>query len=121
MMAPVVLTRLRPASAVPRFLASVAVATALAVQAAPLSAAPRQATAAQSNAAPPRARTTLDLNAIIPLDPAVHTGVLPNGLRYYVRANPRPAKRVALRLAVKAGSLDEADEDRKSTRLNSSH
>jgi zinc protease len=46
----------------------------------------------------------------IPLDPAVHTGTLPNGLTYYVRQNPRPANRVSLRLAVKAGSLDEADD-----------
>ena len=46
----------------------------------------------------------------ISIDPAVRTGTLANGLRYFVRANARPAKRVALRLAVKAGSLDEADD-----------
>ena len=37
------------------------------------------------------------------------TGTLPNGLRYYVRKNARPEKRVMLQLAVKAGSVDETD------------
>src|SRR6478736_6614610 len=46
----------------------------------------------------------------IPFDAAVKTGTLPNGLKYYVRKNSRPANRVLLRLAVKAGSLDEADD-----------
>src|SRR5262245_21959544 len=46
----------------------------------------------------------------IPFDPAVRTGTLPNGLKYYVRKNGRPANRVLLRLAVKTGSLDEADD-----------
>jgi zinc protease len=45
--------------------------------------------------------------AVIPIDPAVKTGTLPNGLRYYVRRNSRPEKRVLLQLAVKAGSVDE--------------
>jgi zinc protease len=47
--------------------------------------------------------------AVIPLDKAVTTGTLPNGLRYYVRQNARPEKRVMLQLAVKAGSVDETD------------
>jgi zinc protease len=46
---------------------------------------------------------------VIPLDPAVRTGTLPNGVRYYVRQNARPEKRVMLQLAVKAGSVDETD------------
>ena len=50
------------------------------------------------------------LQDTIPLDPAVRTGRLPNGLTYYVRQNSRPANRVLLRLAVKTGSLDEADD-----------
>jgi zinc protease len=53
-----------------------------------------------------------DLAAPLPLDPAVRTGTLPNGLRWFVRRNARPEKRVALRLAVKAGSIDEADDQR---------
>ena len=46
----------------------------------------------------------------IPFDIAVRTAKLPNGLTYFIRQNPRPAKRVSLRLAVKAGSLFEADD-----------
>ena len=53
-----------------------------------------------------------DLNAPLPLDPAVRSGTLPNGLRWFVRRNGRPEKRVALRLAVKAGSIDEDDDQR---------
>jgi zinc protease len=46
----------------------------------------------------------------LPFDPAVRAGSLPNGLKYFVRKNARPANRVLLRLAVKTGSLDEADD-----------
>ncbi|HTI38462.1 MAG TPA: insulinase family protein [Vicinamibacterales bacterium] len=52
----------------------------------------------------------IPLQSPIPFDAAVKTGTLPNGLRYYVRRNARPANRVLLRLAVKTGSLDEADD-----------
>ena len=41
----------------------------------------------------------------MPVDPEVALGTLPNGLKYYVRPNPRPARRVELRLVVKAGSV----------------
>jgi zinc protease len=50
------------------------------------------------------------LSQTIPFDAAVRTGKLPNGLTYYIRKNTRPANRVLLRLAVKTGSLDEADD-----------
>src|SRR4051812_42097292 len=46
----------------------------------------------------------------IPFDAAVRTAKLPNGLTYFIRHNARPAQRVSLRLAVKAGSLFEADD-----------
>ncbi len=46
----------------------------------------------------------------IPFDAAVRTAALPNGLTYFIRQNPRPAQRVSMRLAVKAGSLFEADD-----------
>ena len=52
----------------------------------------------------------VNLQATLPFDAAVRTGTLPNGLTYYVRKNSRPANRVVLRLAVKTGSLDEADD-----------
>ena len=51
-----------------------------------------------------------NLQATIPFDAAVRTATLPNGLKYFVRQNSRPAKRLSLRLAVKAGSLFEADD-----------
>src|SRR4051795_9215777 len=46
----------------------------------------------------------------IPFDAAVRTAKLPNGLTYFIRANTRPAQRVSLRLAVKAGSLFEEND-----------
>ena len=42
----------------------------------------------------------------------MRTGLLDNGLRFLIRQNARPANRVMLRLAVKAGSIDEADDQR---------
>ena len=54
----------------------------------------------------------VNLQARLPFDAAVIRGTLPNGLTYYVRHNGRPADRVLLRLAVKAGSIDEAEDQR---------
>jgi len=45
----------------------------------------------------------IQYSSILDEHKAVRTAVLPNGLKSYVRQNSRPAKRVALRLAVKAG------------------
>ncbi len=53
---------------------------------------------------------TFTLQDTIPFDAAVKTATLPNGLKYFIRQNSRPAKRVSLRLAVKAGSLFENDD-----------
>ncbi len=57
--------------------------------------------AAQRPAAPP------SIQDRIPVDSAVTIGRLPNGLRYYIRENHRPAKRAELRLVVNAGSILE--------------
>src|SRR5437879_5870027 len=46
----------------------------------------------------------------MPVDPEVVVGSLPNGLRYYVRANPKPLRRAELRLVVKAGSVLEDND-----------
>src|SRR5262249_62222763 len=46
----------------------------------------------------------------MPVDPDVLVGTLPNGLRYCVRANAKPAHRAELRLVVKAGSVLEDDD-----------
>ncbi|MCB2224924.1 MAG: insulinase family protein [Actinobacteria bacterium] len=45
----------------------------------------------------------------IPLDGAVVTGTLDNGLTYYLRENDRPGLRAQLRLAVRAGSVEEGE------------
>src|SRR5215468_592906 len=46
----------------------------------------------------------------MPVDPEVVVGTLPNGLRYYVRANGKPAHQAELRLVVRAGSVLEDDD-----------
>jgi zinc protease len=46
----------------------------------------------------------------IPFDHTTHEATLPNGLKYFVRQNGRPEKRVSLRLVVKSGSIEEADD-----------
>ncbi len=51
-----------------------------------------------------------DLNKTLPLDAKVRTGILPNGIKYYVRYNSKPEKRAELRLAVNAGSTAENDD-----------
>src|ERR1700688_3376948 len=40
------------------------------------------------------------LSQQMPVDPEVVVGTLPNGLRYYVRANGKPGHQVELRLGV---------------------
>jgi zinc protease len=50
------------------------------------------------------------LSQQMPVDPEVVVGTLPNGLRYYVRANRKPGHRAELRLVVKAGSVLEDDD-----------
>src|SRR5215813_12240742 len=52
------------------------------------------------------------LSADMPVDPEVMIGGLPNGLRFYIRPNPRPARQAELRLVVKAGSVLEDDDQR---------
>src|SRR6266511_1011183 len=53
-----------------------------------------------------------DLSAPLPLSTAIRTGTLPNGLTFFIRRNAQPEKRAALRLVVKAGSIDEAEDQR---------
>ena len=45
---------------------------------------------------------------LLPVDPDVQIGTLDNGLRYYLRSNDSPGGSLSLRLAVNAGSLNEA-------------
>jgi len=60
----------------------------------------------------PAAAADLALDRVLPLDPAVREGRLPNGLRYFIRQNARPEKRVSMRLAVNAGAIQEEDDQR---------
>src|SRR5215469_3620755 len=50
------------------------------------------------------------LSQQMPVDPEVLVGTLPDGRRYYVRANGKPAHRAELRLVIKAGSVLEDDD-----------
>jgi zinc protease len=70
------------------------------------------ALAGQQPKADPAEARTAGLAQTIPVDPRITTGQLPNGLRYYVRANARPDDRAELRLVVKAGSVLESDAQR---------
>ena len=58
----------------------------------------------------PKAPAVESLDDLLDNDPAVVTGQLDNGLRYFVRENGRPENRALLRLVVNAGSILE-DED----------
>ncbi|WP_109831394.1 M16 family metallopeptidase [Reichenbachiella versicolor] len=49
-------------------------------------------------------------NKPLPFDESIRTGTLDNGLKYFIKKNAKPEKRVELRLAVNAGSVLE-DED----------
>jgi zinc protease len=51
-----------------------------------------------------------NLKQAIPMDHRVKQGTLPNGIKYYIQRNSKPEKRVELRLAVNAGSLQEDDD-----------
>ena len=50
---------------------------------------------------------TPSLTTPLPVDQKVRIGTLPNGIRYYIRQNPKPEKRAELRLVVNAGSILE--------------
>ena len=71
--------------------------------------------AASGSAAPapaPAPAPRLVLDAITQLDKRVHSGVLPNGLTYYVLEHHQPEHRAYLWLAVNAGSVQEDDDQR---------
>ncbi|MBI1804163.1 MAG: insulinase family protein [Ignavibacteriae bacterium] len=53
-----------------------------------------------------------DAQKNLPVDTAITTGKLDNGLTYYIKANKKPEKRAELRLVVKAGSILEDDDQR---------
>ena len=67
-------------------------------------------TVAQQQPAAVPAAASLGLNQAIPVESSITVGTLPNGTRYYVRANKQPLNRAELRLVVKAGSVLEDDD-----------
>jgi zinc protease len=105
-----------------RFLLTGVLATALFVVGQPAisqtpAARPAQGAAAPAAQAPTGRETTAEsvasygLNQSLPIDPEATLGTLPNGVKYYIRPNPKPAHRVEMRLVVKAGSvLEDADQ-----------
>ncbi|GMQ80689.1 MAG: insulinase family protein [Rhodothermia bacterium] len=61
----------------------------------------------------PQDQTELMENAVetlLPIDPLVRKGSLPNGLNYMIRSNERPENRAELRLVVNVGSILEDDD-----------
>ena len=64
------------------------------------------AMASLAAAAPPPIRSD------VPADPAVRSGVLPNGMRYEILRNATPPHNAALRLRIDAGSLAEREDER---------
>src|SRR6187399_1784934 len=54
----------------------------------------------------------VDLAPTLPFDSGIETATLPNGLRYFIRANKQPEHRAELRLVVNAGSVLEDDDQR---------
>nr|WP_314494914.1 insulinase family protein [uncultured Chryseobacterium sp.] len=48
----------------------------------------------------------------IPIDSSVKTGTLPNGMKYYIKKNTLPEKKVDFRLAINAGSILEDENQR---------
>src|SRR5258705_9046700 len=67
--------------------------------------------AAQQAAMPPNVLAA-KLDDVVPIDPQITIGTLPNGFRYYIRVSRVPEGRAELRLAVNAGSVLE-DEDQR--------
>ncbi|PYF75040.1 M16 family metallopeptidase [Pedobacter nutrimenti] len=55
-------------------------------------------------------KTQQNVDAALPLNPAVRTGKLANGFTYYIQKNKEPKDRVVLYLANKVGSILENDE-----------
>ncbi|NHE56068.1 M16 family metallopeptidase [Cyclobacterium plantarum] len=51
----------------------------------------------------------VDSSQIVPLDSRVKIGQLENGMQYYIQYNPKPESKLELRLAIKAGSMQEKD------------
>ena len=87
-----------------RFIAAATVSAVVSVGAAGIAVVPGGVLRAQ------QAQPQINAQDVIPFDAAVRTATLTNGVKVFIRQNAQPAKRVALRLAIKAGSIHEADD-----------
>ncbi len=56
--------------------------------------------------------STKDDTPALPMDPAIRTGTLANGMTFYIRKHTKPEKRVYLWMAVDAGSVLEDDDQK---------
>jgi zinc protease len=73
---------------------------------------PAAAPVAKPAATPVPKKIDLDLKEVVTPDPSITMGVLPNGLKYYIKHNDRPKDRAELILAVNAGAVQEdADQN----------
>ena len=55
-------------------------------------------------------QTKYDLKTMPPVDPKVRTGILPNGMHYYIRANKIPEKRGEFYIANNIGAILEDND-----------
>jgi zinc protease len=90
--------------------AALAVLTCSAVLAGATAAAPVATAVANAPATAPASTSPTSLDAVIQPGPQVKVGKLSNGLTYYIQKNVKPARKVELRLVVKAGSILEDDD-----------
>ncbi|WP_439184207.1 M16 family metallopeptidase [Carboxylicivirga taeanensis] len=56
-----------------------------------------------------KAAAQYDLNAPVPIDPEIRTGVLENGLTYYIRSNQEPKERASFYIIQNVGGILEDD------------
>lgn len=100
---------LRSAAVAPLFLVVAAIVLGAASCATPRAALPQ---GAGPQAGAPRTAPAAIAEESVPFTKSVRTGVLPNGMRYYLRENRWPKERAVLRLFVNAGSVAETEEER---------
>jgi zinc protease len=72
----------------------------------------KAAAPAKASATRPGAAAKAPSTNLLPVDPYVTVGKLPNGLTYYIRSNSQPAGKAQLLLVNKAGSVIETDAQR---------
>lgn len=71
----------------------------------------KEASLASSNATT-QGISAAEMAQVIPTDPALLRGKLKNGLEYYILRHTQPAGVVELRLAIRAGSINENENER---------